>query len=580
VALLYGGEGAQASGVCPAGYLEAGRWRTGPGASDGAAEALDLHHLGVDAGWVWLCSADPARVRAIAGANDCGAATTACAGELRGHWHVGAGCSGTAAVDADGLALAAGWLRLCVAPGVPAFVEAAGHDCGAAGPGCGATRWAGAWHTSPAVCGAGDTGVGASGASIQTGWMELCVGAAGWPPVSPDGLLGKALAGYQGWFAAPGDGSAWNAWVHWFRSQEPSAANATFDLWPDLREYEADELFPTGMTYPGGGAVGLFSAHTPKTVARHFRWMAEHGLDGVFLQRFLHEAVMPVPGAFRDQVTRNVRAAAEAHGRVFAIEYDISGASDEQLPQALIDDWKRLVDDLGVTTSPAYLRHRGRPLVGVWGLGFADRAGAPEDVLALVEFFHAAPEERYRATVLGGVPEGWRTGTGSSKPGFGAAYRAYDVINPWMVGRYADEAGVAAFGRDVVEPDLAECGGLGKDYLPVLFPGFSCQPDRRRRHLQPDPAPRGPFLLAPVPGVPGERLPGAVPGHVRRGGRGHGHPEGRADPGRRAGPGDLPGAGRGRGEPARGLVPQARGRRHQDPPGRPAPHLRAPTPLD
>ncbi|HSA24416.1 MAG TPA: hypothetical protein P5076_23345, partial [Myxococcota bacterium] len=97
--------------MCPAGYQQAGRWRTGPFAADGAAEGSDVHGLGVDAGWMWLCSADPARVRAIAGVNDCGGATTACGGELRGHWHVGAGCSGTAAVDADGLALAGGCLR-------------------------------------------------------------------------------------------------------------------------------------------------------------------------------------------------------------------------------------------------------------------------------------------------------------------------------------------------------------------------------------------------------------------------------------------------------------------------------------
>jgi hypothetical protein len=303
--------------------------------------------------------------------------------------------------------------------------------------------------------------------------MNLCLDANSWPPVDADGLVGKALAGYQGWFAAPGDGSAWNAWIHWFGSQDPQAANATFDLWPDLREYDADELFPTSMTYPDGGTVGLFSAHVPKTVARHFRWMAEHGLDGVFLQRFLHEAILPVPGAHRDQVTRNVMAAAETHGRVFAIEYDISGSTDDILPQALIDDWKHLVDDLGVTQSDRYLRHLGRPLVAVWGIGFSDRSGTPEDIQALVDFFHDAPEQRYRATVMGGVPEGWRTSGGSSKPGFAAAYRLYDVINPWLVGRYADEAGVATFDRDFIEPDLAECNSLGKDYLPVVFPGFS-----------------------------------------------------------------------------------------------------------
>jgi hypothetical protein len=474
LAFLLGADGNTPSGVCPPGYQLAGRWRTGPGAVDGQAEGRDSHDHPVDGGFMWLCSTDPARARVIAGVSDCGGPVSACAGELRGHWHVGSGCAGqTAGVDADGVALTAGWMRLCAAPGTPIFAEPGGHDCGPAGPGCGQTRRLGAWHTHPIACGQGDTGVGASGASIQTGWMELCLDTPSWPPVDADGLEGKALAGYQGWFVAPGDGSAWNTWIHWFQGGVPDAAHATFDLWPDLREYPPDELFPTTMTYPDGGAVGLFSSHHPRTVERHFRWMAEHGLDGVFLQRFLHEAVLPVPGAVRDQVARHVLAAAEAHGRVFAIEYDISGSTDDMLPQALIDDWKHLVDDLGLTRSDRYLRHRGLPLVGVWGIGFDDRAGTPEDIQALVDFFHGAPEERYRATVLGGVPEGWRTSSGSSRPGFGAAYRLYDVINPWLVGRYADEAGVAAFDRDFIEPDLAECRALGKDYMPVLFPGFS-----------------------------------------------------------------------------------------------------------
>ena len=42
----------------------------------------------------------------------------------------------------------------------------------------------------------------------------------------------KMLMGYQGWFACPGDGAPVNRWVHWFRSQTPTATNATFDFWP------------------------------------------------------------------------------------------------------------------------------------------------------------------------------------------------------------------------------------------------------------------------------------------------------------------------------------------------------------
>ena len=95
--------------------------------------------------------------------------------------------------------------------------------------------------------------------------------------------------GYQGWFACPDDGSAVNGWVHWFQAEtrNPSTANVTIDFWPDTSELDADELCPTPFTRPDGGPVYLYSNYNAKTVARHFEWMKEYGIHGVFLQRFL-----------------------------------------------------------------------------------------------------------------------------------------------------------------------------------------------------------------------------------------------------------------------------------------------------
>ena len=91
----------------------------------------------------------------------------------------------------------------------------------------------------------------------------------------------KLLMGYQGWFACPGDGSLPNHWVHWFRKNNPVATNATVDLWPDVSELDAEELFPTDMKLPDGSTAKAYSAFTKKTVVRHFRWMQENNLDGV-----------------------------------------------------------------------------------------------------------------------------------------------------------------------------------------------------------------------------------------------------------------------------------------------------------
>ena len=69
----------------------------------------------------------------------------------------------------------------------------------------------------------------------------------------------------------------------------------------------------------------LYPRYNPSTVDRHFRWMREYDLPGVFLQRFTVRLDNPAVRGFRDRVARNVRAAAESHGRVFALMYDISG---------------------------------------------------------------------------------------------------------------------------------------------------------------------------------------------------------------------------------------------------------------
>src|SRR6185369_549236 len=144
-------------------------------------------------------------------------------------------------------------------------------------------------------------------------------------PIDASTLDRKLLMGYQGWFACAGDGSPVNSWVHWFRNNNPVATNATVDFWADVAELDPDELFATGMTLTNGSPARLYSAYKQKTVVRHFKWMKDNNLDGVFLQRFSSELSSGSFFALRNQITANVRLGAETYGRVFAIMYDISG---------------------------------------------------------------------------------------------------------------------------------------------------------------------------------------------------------------------------------------------------------------
>lgn len=131
-----------------------------------------------------------------------------------------------------------------------------------------------------------------------------------------------------------------HGWLHWFNCPIPDGGKPNIDVWPDVSGYSPSELFPApGLKFQSGEQAFLFSSRHPKTVqryglcsmytlifhlrGRHFHWMAEHGVDGAFLQRFAGE--VDIEGGavgnlrIRDEVGDAVMRAAEQEGRVFAI---------------------------------------------------------------------------------------------------------------------------------------------------------------------------------------------------------------------------------------------------------------------
>src|SRR6478609_65513 len=290
------------------------------------------------------------------------------------------------------------------------------------------------------------------------------------PGVDTSTMNRKLLMGYQGWFSTPGDGSAQNSWVHWFANNIPTADNANFDFWPDTSELDVDELFNTSMTYSNGSPAKLYSAYKQKTVVRHFKWMQENHLDGVFFQRFLSDLSGGNISALRNQVAVNVRVGAETYGRVFAIMYDISGYPTNTLVSKLTNDWLYLVNTQQVTNSPSYLHHNGKPVVAIWGFGFSGRSDTPQQAQQAIDWFKAAG-----CTVMGGLPTHWRTlsDDAQTNSAWSSVFRSFDVISPWSVGRYGNITEVDNFRVNQIVPDLADCTSHGIDYLPVIFPGFS-----------------------------------------------------------------------------------------------------------
>lgn len=290
----------------------------------------------------------------------------------------------------------------------------------------------------------------------------------------PPTLTGKVVCGYQGWFAAPGDGSDLG-WHHYGRRSMLTPDTITFDLWPEMSEFGAEEKFATDFRHADGSTAYLFSPVVPATVLRHFDWMRQYGIDGVFLQRFGVSLRRPRLRHHRTLVTANVRAAARQTGRAWALMYDLSGLRSGEIHQIVMPDWRELVDSRRITADPTYLHHRGRPVVGVWGVGFNDgRAYTLQECQELIRFLAEDPEYGGNC-VLVGVPTWWRSLTRDAvdDPRLHQVIQQACIVSPWTVGRYDTPRAADRHIAAMTPADMAWCRAHGLDYLPVVFPGFS-----------------------------------------------------------------------------------------------------------
>jgi hypothetical protein len=281
---------------------------------------------------------------------------------------------------------------------------------------------------------------------------------------------GLVLVGYQGWFRCPGDGAPLNSWAHWSKG-DPVPSTMAVDLYPDTSELDKASLCKLPSATINGKPAYLFSSFPYATTDKHFAWMQSYGIDGVLLQRYINHI-----GELRgehDRVLKNVREAAEKHGRVFAVEYDLSGAHLQVVFDQLQSDWNYLSDELKLPSSPAYLRLNGKPVVALWGLGFGDEnhIDDPQLALKIIDWF----KRTKHVTVIGGVPAGWGSLSGDSvhNPAWKRVYAELDVVQPWTVGRYKTPQAADQWKSSHLVPDQALARSNHQLYMPVIFPGFS-----------------------------------------------------------------------------------------------------------
>lgn len=293
-------------------------------------------------------------------------------------------------------------------------------------------------------------------------------------------LTGKVMCGYQGWFGTPKDGEA-RGWRH-YRNQTTEQfkpGEAGIEFWPDMRELGEHERFDTSFRHADGRVAQVFSSAKRDTVVRHFQWMQEYGIDGVFVQRFATEVTEPKArqktAIFRtvNRILNNCRAGARQHGRTYAVMYDLTSMKAERI--ALVkEDWRYLVKEMGILKDKSYQHHLGRPVVSVWGVGFGKgRDYGAKEVADLIDFLKNDPECG-GLTVMLGMPTNWRDGVKDAGPfaDWEPVYKAADIISPWMVGRYRNAKQARNYVATRAKADRDWCETNGKDFMPVVFPGF------------------------------------------------------------------------------------------------------------
>ena len=298
--------------------------------------------------------------------------------------------------------------------------------------------------------------------------------------IKDNGLKGKIFTGYQGWFRAPGDGSGLG-FSHYQKKGKFEPGSCSIDLWPDLTEFTASEMFSTPFRHADGSVAHVFSSLHPVTVDRHFNWMKEYQIDGAFVQRFaIHSSKLRKDFRrlkFENQKLMLCRDAAIKNGRHWALMYDLSGIGNEDF-ERLAEDWKALRERMQIGTDPkdsAYLHLNGKPLVGIWGVGFNDgREYGLEKTEWLIRLLKHNPDWGGMSILLG-VPYYWRDLNRDSvrNPELHKILGLVDVISPWSVGRYS---GLADEYPEIVSRQFADrkwCNQKKIDYMPVLFPGFS-----------------------------------------------------------------------------------------------------------
>ncbi|KAK6834448.1 hypothetical protein PG987_009142 [Apiospora arundinis] len=303
-------------------------------------------------------------------------------------------------------------------------------------------------------------------------------------------LNGKFFVGYQAWFRKAHED---NGNSHWTTDlPTPEIDHVSVDTIPDVTGYPPECLFDTPFIKPDGKAAQFYTNDCEGVVDLHFKMMADHGISGAFLQRF-YGYINEANGGW-EKILRYSQKAAEKYGRGFVIEYDLNGAatSSTNVTATYLADLAALSD---VVSSKAYMRHNGKPVIEIWGMGIVTSV-TPADGVAIVTAL-----KRAGYYVILGVQQAWHAELVENQTGYGAVFKLADMLQPWTVGSYGND-NYQDFhdGRQAVE-DTNALRELGIASSVVVWPGGSNSNSNHNSPFDPNSRAHGDFYRKQLAGA-------------------------------------------------------------------------------
>lgn len=294
-----------------------------------------------------------------------------------------------------------------------------------------------------------------------------------------DSYKGLIMTGYQGWFNAPGDGAD-KDWTHYQKNGVFKPGHCTIDFWPDITEYE--RIYKTAFRYADGSPAYVFSSYDASTTYLHFKWMADYGIDGAFMQRFIHRITKPTVKNHYHVVFESAMQAATKYNRAISIRYDLTGMAQgySHVLLADLDEMTEKYDMFKRVNYPTFLHHNGKPLIAIGGVRFSDNIAGTNDIgyLDEAEIIIAGLVER-GFSIMMRVPARWREFGGNAvvqdpkdRIRLHHIIKTCDILMPWHVGAYREESYRKVWSQ-IITDDINWCQSNNMDYVPVIFPGFS-----------------------------------------------------------------------------------------------------------